>query len=502
MKSRFASKQSSEQGLRATTIEEVLVLPDYEIDIATAILLLSKQWDNTEKPLCPSASLRVDVEEYRKQIDEMAKSLEPIVAKARTPQNIIKAINDYIFEELKFDVPKSAIAASMQCTAEENEKLFLLHWVLDRKRGNCVGLSVLYLSLAERLHLPIYGVVVPEHWFVRYDDNETKINIETTDKGKSYSDAYYTKDLKVPTETRNLYLVNLSKKQIIGCFLNNIGTTYYERGKLDEAITSYQTAIRINPNDGCAYCKLGMAYRSKGEFSLAIAGYKKAIEMKPECADAHVNLGTAYANQGKTNEAIASYQTAISINPDDAKAHVNLGAVYQAQGKLEAAIASYQTAISINPNDAKAHDNLGVAYANQGNLPEAIASYQTAISINPNDAIAHVNLGVAYVNQGKTEAAIASYQTGISINPNDAVAHVNLGAVYQAQGKLEAAIASYQTAISINPNDANAHYNLACCYSKLSSQFRKKPWVECEAYRNPRSHDFVLAEERFFQRKV
>ena len=75
------------QGLKVRTIEEVLALPDEEIDIATAILLLSKQWDNT-----------VDVEKYRKQIDEMATSLEPIVAKAQTPEKVVRAINRYIFK--------------------------------------------------------------------------------------------------------------------------------------------------------------------------------------------------------------------------------------------------------------------------------------------------------------------------------------------------------------------------------------------------------------------
>ena len=85
------------QGLKATTIEQVLALPDEEIDIATAILLLSKQWDNT-----------VDVEKYRRQIDEMATLLKPIVAKAQTPDTIVKAINDYIFRKFK-DVPGSAI---------------------------------------------------------------------------------------------------------------------------------------------------------------------------------------------------------------------------------------------------------------------------------------------------------------------------------------------------------------------------------------------------------
>jgi len=135
------------QGLKAKTIEEVLALPDEEIDIATAALILSKQWDST-----------VDIEKYRRQIDEMATLLKPIVAKAQPPDTIVKSINDYIFREFR-DVPASAIApiillqASQGREGKVDEKLFLLHCVLDRKRADCVGLSMLYLSLSVSLLL-------------------------------------------------------------------------------------------------------------------------------------------------------------------------------------------------------------------------------------------------------------------------------------------------------------------------------------------------------------
>ena len=418
------------QGLKAKTIEEVLALPDEEIDIATAALILSKQWDST-----------VDIEKYRRQIDEMATLLKPIVAKAQPPDTIVKSINDYIFREFR-DVPASAIApiillqASQGREGKVDEKLFLLHCVLDRKRADCVGLSMLYLSLSERLNLPIYGVIVPNHFFVRYDDNMTRINIETTGKRKSRSDTDYTQKSKVPIGTDNSYLVNLSKKETVGCFLINLGAAYNSQGKIGEAIRLLEFATSITPN----------------------------------LAEAHVNLGVAYAMQGKSEAAIVEFRAAILINPNLVQAHVTLGAIFIDQGKVEEAATALKTAISINPNLAEAYVNLGVIYTYRGKLEEAIAALKTAIRINPKQSAAHVNLGNIYLEQGNVEKAIASYKTGISINPNLAEAHNNLGIAYSNQGKLEEAITSCKNAISINPNLALAHYSLACCYSLRNSK--------------------------------
>jgi len=455
MKSRFASPLRSEQGLKATTIEEVLALPDEEIDIATAILLLSKEWDKI-----------VDVEKYRKRIDGMAMSLEPIVAKVQTPDAIVKAINDYLFEELKYGVPEAArlpsTITSQNTAGNLDEKLILLHSVLDAKRGNCIGLSMLYLSLTERLNLPIYGVVVPYHFFVRYDDNRTKINIETTSKGESVSGDDYTTHFQIPTGT--LYLVNLNKKQTVGCFLSTLGGVYSQQGKLDEAIAKYKTAISINPNYPDAHYNLGNACKEQGKLDEAVVEYKIALIINPNCAKAYGNLGLAYQEQGKLDEAIAEYKTVIGINPKEAKAHYNLGLVYQKQGKLNEAIAAYKTAIKIDPNQSKAYVNLGLVYQKQGKLNEAIAKYKAAISITPDDEIAHYNLGNAYREQDKFDKAIDEYKTAININPNYAKAHSRLGFVYVNQWEFKEAIVEYKTAININPDCAEAHLGLGNVY--------------------------------------
>ena len=156
------------QGLKATTLEEVLALPDEEIDLATAIMILYKEWD-------PSFDVTGSLEE----IDRMALELEARINPGDNPERIVSLINRYLFEE-------SAYTGLADPGYMRKLEYSALPCVIENKKGHCLGLSLLYLALAERLGLPIYGVAAPGHTFVRYDNGETRINIETTEKGKEY----------------------------------------------------------------------------------------------------------------------------------------------------------------------------------------------------------------------------------------------------------------------------------------------------------------------------
>ena len=56
--------------------------------------------------------------------------------------------------------------------------------VLDGRRGVCLGVSILYLCLAQRLGLDLEIITPPGHIYVRYQSPEGEmINIETTARG-------------------------------------------------------------------------------------------------------------------------------------------------------------------------------------------------------------------------------------------------------------------------------------------------------------------------------
>ena len=191
---------SRKLGQNIYSIDRILQLDDADIDICTAALVISRNWGTPK-----------NLHRYRMKVDDMA---EEIIYRAkrqglRRDHSMIPLINKYLFDELGFEPVADAT----------NPEDLFLHTVLDKKRGYCLSLSVLYLSIGERLGLPLYGVVVPGHFFVRYDDGYKQYNIETTSKGQIAPDKHYIDKFKPPANS--VYMRNLTTLESLGCFFNN-----------------------------------------------------------------------------------------------------------------------------------------------------------------------------------------------------------------------------------------------------------------------------------------
>ena len=239
----------------------------------------------------------------------------------------------------------------------------------------------------------------------------------------------------------------------------NLGLTLAGRGETDEAIAQYRKALEIKP-DADAYINLGMLLAGRRQFDEAIAHYRKALEIRPDDADAHNDLGLALAGRGAVDEAIAQYRKALEIEPADVHAHINLGNVFADRGQLDEAIAQYREALEIEPDDAHAHYDLGRVFAGRGQLEEAIDQYRKTLEIRPDDPDAHNSLGLALAGCGQFEEAVAQYRKAVEIKPADPHAYINLGNLFAGRGQTAEAIALYVKAVEINPGNAQAHYNL------------------------------------------
>ena len=117
--------------------------------------------------------------------------------------------------------------------------------MIARRRGNCLGLTSLYLLLAERLSLPLHGVYLPSHCFVRYEDAEVRINIETGEKGAEWEDERYLREFQL---TRGLpYMRSLGRKEMIAVYLKSLGAAYSRKGREDHALRLYREAAVFYP---------------------------------------------------------------------------------------------------------------------------------------------------------------------------------------------------------------------------------------------------------------
>ncbi|MGA2323748.1 MAG: tetratricopeptide repeat protein [Sedimentisphaerales bacterium] len=402
-------------GLYARSIEQVLRLPPEQIDTGTAVLIVSESWSDM-----------VAGTKYQQQLDDIATEIRSRLKAKNAPTGVaaIPIINDYLFNELNFKTINKAT---------DPYDLFL-HSVMDRRQGYCLSLSVLYLAIGERLGLPLYGVVVPGHFFVRYDDGHVRFNIETTAKGSSASDEYYIEQFNVP-KTDTIYMTNLNKRQVLGCFFNNLGNVYGNINNVDQAIASLQWAVYINPS----------------------------------LAESRINLGNNYMLKNRTDDAITEYQAAVRINPDNAKVHNNLANAYQKREWFNDAINEYTAAIRLDPNIAETYLGMGVCYNKLNQPGNEIDAYLKALAINPNMFEALANLGNVYFNESKFDAAIEQYNKAVRVSPDNAGLYYQLGASYSNKGDYENAVKAHLKAVELDPKMADAHYGLGFAYYKLKN---------------------------------
>ncbi len=473
---------SRKSGLYARSIEQVLRLRENEVDLATAALIVSEYWSDM-----------VYGRRYLETLDDMALEIRDRLIRRRLKADYraIPVINEYLFDELGF---KSISEAS------DPHDLFL-HTVLDKKAGYCLSLSILYLSLGERLGLPLYGVVVPGHFFVRYDDKQMRFNIETTSNGGTAPDEHYINKFNVPRGSSGIYMKNLNKIQTLGCFFNNLGNSYNEvgnidsallaleraveinpmlsesrsnlgniylsKGRVNDAISQYREALRINPHDAKTHNNMGNAYVQRDWLNYAVNEYHQSIRLEPDFTDAYKNLAIVYSKQERFQQAISQLRQAIALEPKDAECYCQLGNVYQQMGDYNRAISEYNKAIKLNPKLAEAYYGLGVCYNKLKSVDEEIWGYKRALAIQPDMLAALVNLGNAYFGQKKYSMAIEQYKKAALIQPDEAMIHYNLGAAYSNSKNYEQAVAAYSTAVEIDPEFGDAHYGLAFGYYQL-----------------------------------
>jgi len=437
-------------GLYVRSIEQMLRLEADQIDLATAALIISEEWSDL-----------VQGRRYQADLEDMAREIQERIDERNLngSYRAIEVINNYLFEELGFiSVDK----------AHKTEDLFL-HTVMDKKQGYCLSLSILYLSIGERLGLPLYGVVVPKHFFIRYDDGNIQFNIETTAKGVLASDEDYIKKFEVDQVSQDsLYMKNLDKKQVLGCLFNNLGNVYSEIGDLDYALLALERAVQINPSLAESHTNLGNIYLKKGRIREAIYEYEAALDINPNEALIHCNLGNAYLEDNWLSYAISEYQQSIRLDPDFVDGYKNLAIAYAKDKQLENAISVLNQAIVLEPDDISLYIHLGNFHQQAERYQTAITEYHKALFIKPDIPEAYFGIGNCYNKLNDFDKGIDALKKAIKIKPDMAEALTNLGNSYFTLGNYDSAILLYQKALHIKPNDKNLHFNLGSAYYNIS----------------------------------
>lgn len=86
-----------------------------------------------------------------------------------------------------------------------------------------------------------------------------------------------------------------------------------------------------------------------GKYAEAVTEFDKALAIRPNDPETLLKRGTSLAGLGRMDEAIADYRAVLAIRPDDTMAYLNLGAALAARGEYREAVDMYRMVLLIQP---------------------------------------------------------------------------------------------------------------------------------------------------------
>ncbi len=135
--------------------------------------------------------------------------------------------------------------------------------------------------------------------------------------------------------------------------LNRKGNDLVEAGLYEEAIATYDTALKLKPDFPEALIHKGDSLFMLGRYEEAIAAYNTALKLKSDSPEALIHKGDSLFMLGRYEEAIASYDAALKVKTDGHKLYLQttyfqIARCYILLNKPEESFANLSKAVAFN----------------------------------------------------------------------------------------------------------------------------------------------------------
>jgi len=190
-----------------------------------------------------------------------------------------------------------------------------------------------------------------------------------------------------------------------------LGETYLDLDRDDEAIAEFLAALMIDPRHTNASAALGKAYLRLGDYADAEAAARRAVALDRTHLEARYTLAAALVRLGRTEEGKQELERYRQMQADaeaSRRREYEMTALMRAvaestgRGAYDEAAARLREAIRIKPDDAALHVSLGLALRNAGRLAEAVEPLERALTLNAGPEV-HRHLADLYAALGRPD---------------------------------------------------------------------------------------------------
>lgn len=283
------------------------------------------------------------------------------------------------------------------------------------------------------------------------------------------------------------YLPKKDAEYIIFAYTTRAGV-YLHLEDTVKAMSDYDTAIKVKPDEGALYEKRAQIYFEQERYDLAAADYHKMIELNPGDVMGYMGLGRNANEQRNWTEAIKQFDYVTKLLSDyssgysfRAESYIGLEkwneatddivsalalewdrkAMYLATTLKEPAFTMLVSKMKIqsvkSPNEARWPYVMGTMYQHEKQYKKAVEAYEEANKRNVSPAILRW-VAHCYSEMGLYENALNSIDQALNMDSTDLVNLERKANILYEMGNAKSAIDVYTQVLNTQPEYAFGYY--------------------------------------------
>jgi regulator of sirC expression with transglutaminase-like and TPR domain len=214
-------------------------------------------------------------EPFLDQLNDLASHLADRMRNFNDGRDFVETAQRYLFGELGFRGNEADFF---------DPRNSFLNQVLERRTGIPISLSVMYMEIARRLAMPVFGISLPRHFVIQFDDGRFSTYIDPYGGGRSISvqECFGLAGVTVADPT---LLRRATKKDIAIRMIQNLRGVYLRRKDWARSVQTLDLLLIGVPETAGLYKQRGLLHVELRHMKAAKHDLERYLELHPQAED-------------------------------------------------------------------------------------------------------------------------------------------------------------------------------------------------------------------------
>ncbi len=270
------------------------------------------------------------------------------------------------------------------------------------------------------------------------------------------------------------------------------GRASFRQSEYPNAKAKLIKAFEINPKLDEAAFMIGQILMIQNNAKQAAVYFNKAYSLKRENLDYLKMFAEANYKAGAFNEATPLYSLYLKAKPEDFEAHCNLGIAYMKAGSTNLALTEFDKVYASKVQLLEDDYEIGKLYYNSHTYTEAKRIILNVLRTHPENAEGQEIIASISESEKDLKGAVEHYEESVKSDKNRVKLQKKIGDLYIALGREDKAVVAYE-AYLIGNRDLETAKKLLAIYKKQNRKDDVRRMLNLVTSLDPRDTDNLMA---------